>query len=370
MKILVVHVPAGAGHQRAAEAIGASFHDRRSSAEIIVWDALMGTNALYRWSFTKGYLRLIQQAPFLWGLAYHLTDIKTFSGIVGWIHRMSNRLHGNYFEKYLMETNPDVVIGTHFFPMEVAGRLKSEGKIRARLITVVTDYMPHALWMTPGIDAYVVASPQAKEELIVRRVPAEKIHLLGIPVDPKFQSDGNRPELIQRLGLDQKKFTVLIGSGGAGTGPIVSLVNSLAALSDSLQLLIVVGKNDSLFRKLESLRPSVKHMMRIYGFVNNMDELMGVSDLVISKAGGLTCTEALVKGVPLVLVAPIPGQETRNAEIITQLGAALWAKSVPEIPRIIQQLRNDPEILLKMRQKAREHGLPHAAEQITKLVVP
>jgi len=370
MKILVVHVPAGAGHQRAAEAIAAALRERKVSAEVIVWDALLGTNRIYRWSFTKGYLRLIHQAPLLWGIAYHLTDIKIFRGPIQWLHRISNRSHGKHFEKYLIETQPDVIVGTHFFPMEVAGRLKLERRISSRVITVITDYLPHALWVAPGIDLYVVAGQEARQELIMRGVANEKIRIVGIPVDPKFSENGSRPELVRRLSLRTDLFTVLIGSGGAGTGPIVALLKAFNSVRQQLQILIVVGRNDSLFRQLEALRPSMRHAVQVYGFVNNMDELMAVSDVVVTKAGGLTCTEALVKGVPLLLVAPIPGQETRNAQAMTRMGAALWANRMQEIPGMIENLIRHPETLKRMGERGRQNAAPQAALEISKLVVP
>ena len=369
MKILVAYVPAGAGHQRAAEAVAAAFHQLQVSAEVTVVDALDGVSRFYRWVFTEGYLRMIHQVPFLWGLLYHLTDIRAFQKPVEWIHRTSNRDLGRGFEAYLQETQPDIVIGTHFFPMETAGALKAQGKISSRLITVITDYMPHALWITPRIDDYVVVCERTRRELITRGVPDGIIHILGIPVDLKFAKRENRAALIRQMGLDPDRFTILVGSGGAGTGPILSLVTALGTIREPVQLMVVTGRNTHLFQRLAEMRHKFPHPVKMFGFINNMDELMEASDLVVSKPGGLTCTEALAKGVPLVLTAAIPGQETRNARILVEMGAAVLDGNIREIPKVVARLINDRGTLERMARAAKTASRPFAAADIVKLAI-
>ncbi len=370
MKILILHVPAGSGHQRAAEAVLAAFHQRQVQDELTIRDALEGANRFYRWCFTRGYLNLIHQAPFIWGVLYHLTDLKILNRQVQWLHRVSNGLHEKNLGTYLRKSRPDVVIGTHFFPMEVAGTLKAQGLLSAKLITVITDYLPHALWIAPGIDTYVVGSEAARQELLARGVDPDRIQLFGIPVDPKFSQNRDNPAVIKQIGLDPDRFTVLIGSGGAGTGPIVSLIETLGQMPDLIQIVVVVGKNVELFRKLKTLCRKIRHPIKVYGFINNMDELMAISNLMISKPGGLTCAEAMTRGLPLILIAPIPGQETRNAQVMTQMGIAVLAGRVSEIPNLVRALRKDPETLRAMSRKARQLSHPDAALQITRLAIP
>ena len=369
MKILVTHVPAGSGHQRAAEAIVEAFSYRQDPAEVLLHDALEGTNWFYQWCFTRGYLDLIHGVPFLWGVMYHLTDIKGAGPLVEQLHRLSNGLHGRHFENYLLQLQPDVVIGTHFFPMEVAATLKSRGLLSAHLITVITDFLPHALWIAPGIDTYVVASEPTREDLLSRGIPPDRIVRIGIPVDPKFSSAADGPALARRLDLAPDRFTVLIGSGGAGTGPIVSLVETLDKMSDPLQLLVIAGKNLRLYKRLEALKAKIRHPMKIFGFINNMEELMEVSDILISKPGGLTCAEAMAKGLPSILVHPIPGQETRNAQAMIRMGAAVWASRIQEIPALLKKFRQNPEDLRAMGRNARENSVPDAALKIAELAV-
>ncbi|MBI3616123.1 MAG: hypothetical protein HY211_06370 [Candidatus Omnitrophica bacterium] len=369
MKILVAHVPAGSGHQRAAEAVAAAIRKLNSSAEVLLLDALEQADPWYRWMFGRGYLDLIQNAPFLWGMMYHLTDFKPFSRPVHWLHRFDNHLHAKPLEDFFIEAKADAIVGSHFLPMEVAGSLKAAGRISARLITSITDYLPHALWIAPAIDVYAVGSSHTKEELRARGVPKDRIRVTGIPVDPKFLQPGDRSLLTKKLGLDPERFTLLIGAGGAGTGPVRRLIHLLGQVREPIQLLAVAGKNDPLRRDLENLRPGFPHPMRVFGFIDNMQELMDVSDLILTKPGGLTCTEAMVKGLPLLLMEPIPGQERRNAHILKGLGAAVLADRLEEVPPLVEKFCLHPEQFQEIRSNAKQASRPDAAYQIAKLAV-
>ncbi|MBI3332509.1 MAG: hypothetical protein HYZ93_00240 [Candidatus Omnitrophica bacterium] len=367
MKAVVTYVPAGSGHQRAAEAIHQALTEQGDSTRPTLLDALDGADAGYRWAFTRGYLNLIDRNPLVWSLLYHLTDLSLLSRAVQLLHRLNNRWHGRGLEKILLDERPDAVVATHFFPAEVASHLKSRGGCSFRLITVITDYLPHALWIAPGVDAYAVASPQSREALIRRGVPPERIHVLGIPIHPRFAGRADRIPLAHQLGLDPERFTLLIGSGGAGTGPVTSIVASLDAVRQPIQILVVAGKNAALFESLEKLRARIRHPIKVYGFIDNMDELMDVSDLIITKPGGLTCAEALAKGLPLFLTAPIPGQESRNARLLEEMGTAVWIRRIKEIPQRLSGFLETPQRLERLRQKAREAARPQAALEIARL---
>jgi len=369
MKILVTHVPAGSGHEKAAEAICGAVRHLRPEAETILLNGLEGMSSSYQWAFTQGYLNLIHRFPVLWGLAYHLLDLRGLAWAAYKLHRLSNASHGKILEQILLRHRPDVFIGTHFFPMEVASYLKLKGRLQARLITVITDYMPHSVWISPGVDAYVVGMELTKQELVRRGVAEEKIHVFGIPIDPKFGRRSDRRETASRLGVDPSLFTLLIVSGGFGTGPVEQLVQSLRSIRDPLQALIVTGKNTALYHRLENLRLTFPHKLHLYGFADNMDELMDLSDLLVTKPGGLSCTEAMAKGLPMVLAAAIPGQETRNARIIERFGAAVTAGSVEQAPAIIQKLRADPEQRREIGRKGASIGHPEAASATARLAL-
>ena len=369
MKILVTHVPAGSGHEKAAEAVSQALRNARPDADVTLLNGLDGMSSAYQWAFTQGYLNLIHRYPALWGAAYHLLDLRGFASSAYKLHRLSNASHGKVLEGILMHHNPDVFISTHFFPAEVASYLKQQGRLKAKLITVITDYMPHSVWISPGTDAYVVGMALTKQEMIWRSVPQENIHVLGIPIDPKFSQKTDRRVVATRLGLEPEMFTLLICSGGFGTGPMEPLVRALKSIPEPLQALVVTGKNTALYHQLENMKDSFPHKLHVYGFVDNMDELMGVSDLMVTKPGGLSCTEAMMKGLPMVLVAPIPGQETRNARIIERLGAAVLAGSVEKSPAIIRNLLANPARLKEMGRSGESAGRPNSATAIARLAL-
>lgn len=369
LKIIVTHVPAGSGHEKAAQAIVRAMEDMGLPGTVRILDALHGADSFYRFLFTQGYLTVIQRAPFLWGIPYDLTDTRLLQGFSHGLHRLSNWAHGRQLEKLFLQEKPDAIIGTHFFPMEVAGALKHRGKLSARLITVITDYLPHALWIAQGIDTYVVASQEAKEELIRRGIHAQSIRIFGIPIDPKFGQHPERAALRSKLGILTQCLTILIGSGGSGTGPVRKTIEALGQVKAPLQLVVVAGKNDALLKEMEALRSQCPHPMRVYGFIDNMDELMEVSDLMITKPGGLSCAEALTKGLPLLLTDPIPGQESRNANFLVKQGAALLARSPQEIAAWVRRLLEDPKQFEMLRQKGAQVRFPEAAAHIAEEVL-
>ncbi len=369
MKIVVTHVPAGSGHQRAAEAIAFSLSTQAPGTSVVLLNALDGADPIYQWSFTRGYIGLIDGCPAAWGAAYGITDWKPIRPLSQMLHRLSNAWHGRALESILLSHRPDVVIGTHFFPMEVAGHLKRSGRLSAQLITVMTDLLGHSVWIAPGIDRYVVGSAVSKEDLIRRGVADQQIHVLGIPIDPHFGEESDRRSLAGKLGLDPERFTVLVASGGSGTGPVCDLVRSLRRIQEPMQVLVVAGKNPDLFQRLERMRQEIHHSMKVYGFVSNMHELMAVSNIMVSKPGGLSCAEAMARGLPLLLVAAIPGQESRNARVMVRMGTALQVKGLRGLPSWIGELRRRPARLLAMARRAKEMAHPEAASAVARMAL-
>jgi len=359
------YAPAGEGHRRASEAV-ASAAQGLPDVSVELKDCLMGSAPWFRWTYTGGYLGLVRWAPAIWGGLYSVTDRWGSDRWLRQLRRWSNARQARVFAEWLLATQPDVVIATHFFPVEVAAALKRTGRLRSRVVCVITDWLPHAFWLCPGIDRYAVATEATRQALLRRGIPATQVVVTGIPIGQRFTTPLERTVAAKRLGIDPQRFTILIGSGGFGIGPVETLVRTLGSMGGSYQMLVVAGRNEPLRRSVEALRARVRHPMMVHGFVHNMDEFMAASDLLISKAGGLTCAEAMAMGLPMIIVAPIPGQEARNSALLIREGAAIQVARAAEVAMQVERLRS-PGALQQFASAARRLAHPDAARAVVHL---
>lgn len=361
-KILIVYTSAGAGHQCVAESVYQALGEE--GVELV--DVLNFTSCLFKKVYPAIYLFLAQYLPSAWGFLYNISDKNRSRRWPKKIRRFFNKTHTAKFEKYLLETKPETVISTHFLPSESVAHLKRSSRFTGRLITVVTDFAVHSFWVLKEIDLFIVALESTGEELSVRGIARERIKPLGIPIKAKFSVSHTRNALLRKLGLKDNLFTVLVASGGFGVGPFKQLIMVLEKLTKPIQVLIVCGQNKRLFKQLK--RRVFKKAVRLYSFVENMDELMEVSHLIIGKAGGVTMAESLAKKLPSILISPIPGQETRNCDILEEAGCAVRVDRINKLKKLIEHLMDSPEELTKMKEKIEKTARPDAAVRLAKLV--
>lgn len=367
-KILILHASAGHGHEKAARAVFEAFKNSAPEEDVEILDALTLTLPLvgrfYRWV----YFTQIRYVPWLWGFFYYVTDHRGIYFFIKYVRRMLNGPLGSPFHKFLEEKNPSVIITTHFLSTEIASHLKSRKKISSRLITVVTDYMPHYVWTAPQVDLYAVAIEDTKKSLMERGVPETKIQVTGIPVENKFLQTQPRAELLKKLGLADGRFTVLISSGGAGIGSVEEIAKRLSKLDAPLQVLFVCGTNKVLYERMRALS-QISPNIRAFAFVGNMQELMEVSDIVIGKGGGLTVTESAVKGKPVILFRSIFGQEKRNDKIVEHYGAGFATSSIDQVVKKVIELSKDRELLSRMTENMKRLSKPDAAKDIMRMAL-
>ncbi len=365
-KILILHASAGHGHQKAAMAIEEACREFYPAADIRVKDTLEFTSSFFGNFYKEFYLFQIKYIPWLWGVFYYSLDIPLVYSLMKPIRRLMNAMSFGRLADYMIAENPSMIVATHFMSVEVASSLKKRGKLSAKLVTVVTDYLPHFVWMAEGVDAYIVASSEAKEELTRRGVPQERVHLLGIPIGKKFW-ETEPPKTAAELGLKADVFTVLVTSGGAGIGGIGRIAEQLALSKKSMQILVVCGTNRELQKRLETeaLRNPWIH---VYGFVNNMNELMAVSNLVVGKGGGLTITESFSKGKPVILFKPVPGQEARNADLVKKYKAGFVTDSTDEAVGKVIEIFENPALYQTLCAGAKTFSRPSAAKAIVQFL--
>jgi len=369
-KILISYATAGVGHKRAALSVMEALEELSpGDAEISIIDSLNYTNDFFRWTYLKGFVFLVNRFPVIWGLGYYITDNFYVNAVLSGISRLSNWINSKKLREYLIATQPDVIISAHFYLSEVASDLKRQNLLRSQLVTVVTDYILHAWWVTPQTDMYVVGSEHARQDLLRWKTDPRKIKVLGIPVAPIFCKQLDRKEIIGRIGIRQGVMTVLVLGGGYGIGPIEGIVKAIDSVEIPVQIIAICGFNEKLKGRLEQLRPHLKHEMKVFGFVYNVYEYMEASDLLISKSGGITTAESLSKDLPMLVVSPIVGQETRNCAFLTGAGAAMKINGLSGLKGAIEEIAAHPEKADSMKRAIRNIRKPAASYDIAQMVL-
>ncbi|MDP1853688.1 MAG: glycosyltransferase [Candidatus Omnitrophota bacterium] len=353
MKILIVYATAGAGHRKASEAIYKEAKKR--GLDVAIVDILDFTHPAVKYLYSEGYLFLIKRAPFIWRILFSVTD-KLRNNIFSRIAYLLNKHSYAKYLDFLEKEKVDLVISTHFMSSEITGYVKQ--KLNIRLVSVVTDFCLHSMWFNAFVDKYCVASDSVRERLVFLGAPGERIEFTGIPIDAAFSQNYERKEMAEKLGVSPDLFTLLVMTGEVGIGPIAEIIDSL---KEDVQLLVVCGKNKQL---LEELKKIGHRNLKIFGLVNNVYELMSVSDLVVTKPGGLTISEALSKTLPMIFFSIIPGQETGNARIIQEYGAGIIAQDVDSIKKAVLELKKSPEKLAEYKVNASRISHPDAAARI------
>jgi processive 1,2-diacylglycerol beta-glucosyltransferase len=271
------------------------------------------------------------------------------------------------FARHVKQFKPDVVLCTHYLPLETLTpmREKQDGP-QPFVACIVTDFEAHALWMESCVDLYCVAAEETKARLVARGAPAENIIVTGIPIAAKFSSKPDAKTVRKQYGLRDDLPVLLVLSGGFGMGPVAEILAELDKTAAQFQTLVVTGRNEELRRKLAT--QDRKYPTHVLGFSTNMHELMAVADLIITKPGGLTTSEALALGKPLFILNPIPGQEAANSDFLLEHGAAAKANRVEDLPYRVEQLLGSKK-LSEMGKAAKSLGRANAAQAICREVL-
>ncbi len=360
-RILIMYISPNSGHHQAAQAIEEGIKRTYPTAEILNIDAFNYTNPILERIVSGTYTGIIKRKPEVWEYLYDNPVV--FQKVKKWrnlIHRFNSPKL-----KYLLDSfKPDVVICTQAFPCGMIADCKSSN---ISLIGVLTDYIPHSYWLNEKVNFYVVSSKESKQKLEESGVKGEKIKILGIPVHPKFKEVVNKQKIFHELNLDPTLPNILIMGGGQGMGPIKTVIYLLHYLNLPYQILVVAGRNRSLQRWLKR-REHRFNKVRALGYVNNINELMDISSLIITKPGGITTAEALVKRLPIIIIRPIPGQERKNAQFLVQRGVALEARNSKQAAVLAKRLLDKPERLIEIQKRMDEIRKPDVGYEIARMV--
>jgi len=357
----VLYASIGSGHKKAAEAIVATLLREGEHHDVILVDVLSLMNPLYRIIVPRGYLWLAKNTPSVLGFLYRISDhpFSIFPPVM-FFRSMISRLFSRGFGRFMRESSPNIIVCTHFLPMELM-HLDLMGEEPPLLFVAVTDIIPHAFWIAPGVERYFVASGESLKKMKQMGVSEEKISVSGIPVHPSFRREAlsecsDRPV--------EGPLKILVVGGGAGVSPIERLLEALADSENLISVTVVTGFNRALFRRIFSKRFSYPFPLLVRGLTRRMSRLMAEADLVMTKPGGLTTAECLASGKPMILFSPIPGQEEDNRNVLEEWGVARCLSHIDRASILLKSLIRNRQDLYAMEGRSRDRGRPDASSAV------
>lgn len=366
-RLLLLSVSAGAGHGRAADALRATAVAEHG-AEALHLDVMDYVPTAFRKLYTDFYLRLVEKFPALWAQLYRITDETPPDAAMARLRRALERLNARSLRQAIADFAPDAIVCTHFLPAEVLAREQVRGRLSCPVYVQVTDFDLHALWVVPGLAGYFAASDEVAARMRARGLDASRIHVCGIPIMPAFAQRLDRATCAAEAGLDPQRPTLLLMGGGAGVGALDDAARSLLRIEADFQLVALAGRNEDMLTRLRAL--AAEHPRRLFpqSFTRTIERLMSCADLAIGKPGGLTTSECLALGLPLLVFAPIPGQEERNCDYLLENGAGLKAVDAVALEYRVRALLADLPRLQRLRDNAARLGQPQAARDVLRQV--
>ena len=369
MKVLIFYASYGGGHLNAAKAIENHIRTNFKDIDVELIDCMKYVNKTIEKFTTAAYREMAKKMPWAWGKIYSDSQ----KGPLAHISTRSNKILAIKLLKLLREKEPDLIISTHPFGSQMCSYLKRKGKINSKIATIMTDFAPHDQWLVGHefTDYFFVAHNKMKDYLISKNIEKEKIFATGIPISEAFKEKYNKQEIFDKYNLDKNKFTILFFGGGEfglGKTRTVQIFENFAneTKSNNIQLIAISGKNEKMKNAFLNIveTNNLQDNVNIIGFSNEVPKLMAISDLVVTKPGGLTTSESLASNLPMVIINPIPGQEEENAEFLENKGIAVWIKKTDNSKDIIENLLNDKDKLQQMKENTKLLAKPNSTKDI------
>ncbi|MBE5780740.1 MAG: glycosyltransferase [Clostridiales bacterium] len=364
MKVLVLSVTAGQGHNSCGKAVVEAC--TRKGIESVMMDTLLQSSKLVANSVDKVYVSMTLHAPGVWKKMYDdmLKENKVRS------RQGTGKLIATWFYKEIVKLiqsfEPDAIVCTHVFAGIILTYIRKRMGLNIPFIGVNTDFTLLPMWEDTELDLYVLSAEALCHSAIARGIPGEKLFPHGIPIHNRFASAMPKADARKELGIEDKP-TVLIMSGSMGFGNLPQVVQSLDALPMDLQMLVVCGKNQKMYEKISALK--TKKTVHTYGFVNNVEVMMDASDMILTKPGGLSTSEALAKNLPMILLDPIPGLEERNCLFLAAHGAGIMSNDRYTPAEAVMGLLSEPERLSQILTMQRKLGKPNSADDLVNKIM-
>ena len=365
MKVLVLSVSTGQGHHATGKAIVKYIEEKGHQAKMV--DAYRYINPALSESISKSYLMSTKYTPTVYGTFYRLAEKCDMTEKKVSLSRMANHIMSKAFASCITEYEPDVIVCTHVMAVQLLDAMREHDlDSRIKTVGIITDFTIHPYWEDTYLDYYITASELLNNQIRKKKIPLEKVRPFGIPIDEKFAQKITKREAREKLGIADKD-TVLVMSGSMGYGNVIKHIRALDKLDMDFQMLIVCGNNKSLKKRMEEL--VTEKQVKIYGFVDNVDVMMDAADCIVTKPGGLSVSESLAKGLPMILMNPIPGQEDRNLEFLLNNGLGQFITETYPVDEAVFQLYHNSWRQENMSGEIRSFGKPYATRDLCEFIL-
>ena len=372
MKVIIFYASYGGGHLNAAKSIQECILNNYKEIDVELIDCMKYVNITIEKITTAAYRGMAKKAPWAWGRIYADSQ----KGPLAHITSRSNKIMAIKLLKLLREKNPDLIISTHPFGSQMCSYLKRKNKIHAKIATIMTDFAPHDQWLVGSdfTDYFFVAHKKMKDYLISKNIDERKIFDTGIPISNRFLVDYDRNSILKELKFDNSKKTILFFGGGEfglGKTRTVEIFECFVKLFKNTQIIAISGKNEKMRNAFEKIveENNRTDSIKVFEYTKQVPEFMSISDLVVTKPGGLTTSESLSSNLPMVIINPIPGQEEENAEFLEENGIAIWIKKTDDPYKKLENLFSDEKKLADMKENTKKLARKYSTQNICDILL-
>lgn len=324
MRILIFTASTGGGHKRAAAALKNTIKKISPESQVLVADGIALSGKLFNRFICDGYTLLAKKAPDVYGQIYEIADKNTPLNSIG---NNFNKVKSHKILPIIQDFEPDVIVSCHAFTSTMLGNLKEKGEVNVPVVSLITDFEPHRMYLSKGVDHYIVSSDEMVNLFSGKyNFPADNVHPFGIPVLDKFSEKPDKAQLRERLHIPQDKTVIMFMAGSFGVSEVLKNYEKIREACNNCHFVVITGNNSKLFHRFESI---VKDDTTLLMYVNNVEDYMHCADLIITKPGGLTVSESLQCGLPMAIYSAFPGQEAGNASYLVRKGAAVMLNKTP-----------------------------------------
>ena len=371
-KIIIFYASYGGGHLTAAKSIYEYLTTNYQDLDVELIDCMKYVNITIEKITTAAYREMAKKLPWAWGRIYADSQ----KGPLAHISSRSNKILAIKLLKLLKEKKPDLIISTHPFGSQMCCYLKRKGKIDSKIATIMTDFAPHDQWLVGSdyTDYFFVANEKMKNYLITKKINENKVFTTGIPISSKFLQKFDKAKILKDFDLKENTKTILFFGGGAfglGKSKTIEVFECFVKNFNNIQMIAISGKNEKMkneFKKIV-LDNQKQNNIKIFEYTDKVPELMSISDLVVTKPGGLTTSESLASNLPMIIINPIPGQEEDNAKFLEEKGIAIWIKKEDQPYEIINKVLSNPETLEKMKEATKTLAKKYSTRDICNILL-